>query len=165
MAIETEVKIRLDEKGLAGIIKKLGKPEFFPQQNIFYQFPKGFLRIRGENGKTYITLKGKNNSKEYNEREEIEFRVQTQSLSELRHLFGSLGMIEKLHYEKQRANFRLNDCIVSIDLLPDGKTYIEIEGNREKITKNLRALDLIRYPRENRSYFEMLGGKIDASSR
>jgi predicted adenylyl cyclase CyaB len=163
MKTETEVKIRLDEKDFAKILEKLGKPEFFVQKNAFYRFPEGFLRIRDENKKTIITYKGKSECSEFNEREEIEFNIHKSGLNELRDLFSKLGVKEALHYKKRRANFQLNGCVVSIDVLPNCGTYVEIEGNRKKIAKNLRALDLTRYPLESRSYFEMLGGKNGGS--
>lgn len=161
--IETEVKINLNKKDLARVLEKLGKPEFFIQKNTFYHFPNGFLRIRYENGKTIITYKGENRRSKFNEREEIEFDIHKSGLIEFKDLLNRLGIKETLYYEKKRANFQFNRCTVSIDILSNNKNYVEIEGNKKEIEKSLFMLDLIKYPLENRSYFELLGGENHGS--
>jgi predicted adenylyl cyclase CyaB len=152
--IETEAKIKITKEEISELIKKLGEPNFLIQENILYEISKGFVRIRKENGKTILTLK-KSAKGSFNSRTEIEFEVNS-STEKLQEFFSSLGLSNPFFYKKERANFRLNNCVVSLDLLHTGEYYIEIEGDPIDIEKNLKELGLKGYPLETKSYFEIL---------
>jgi len=136
--------------GLLGVLK------FDKQQNRIYEVGSGFLRIRYEGGKTYLTHKGERQQGTYNSREETELEVS--DAGQLESIFGALGMSDSFCYEKERANFVLNGCVVCIDKLPNGENYLEIEGAEEDIEKNLDYFGLLDRKIEERSYQEILGG-------
>jgi len=153
--METEAKIRIGDKELNRIITVAGNLNFSKQENIIYELSNGFVRIRDENNKTIITFKGKRKKSKLNLREETEFLVDTEK-NNVKKLFSFLGLKDSFEYGKLRANFELNDCVVSVDLLPNNEKYVEVEGNRKNILKNLEILGLKNKEIEKRSYLEIL---------
>lgn len=115
---------------------------------------KVFLRIRFEKGKTYLTYKGKRQDKKYNVREEREIHFEGNRFNEFKNYFSFFG--QGFSYEKQRASFGLNDCVVCIDKLPNGDNYLEVEGNSENILKCLNKFGLNDKEIEKRNYQEIL---------
>ena len=89
--IEREVKIRLDKKEVERIVKLLGKPKYFAQKNLIYILSFGYLRIRKEKSRTIVSLKGKNQSKNFFLREEIEFSAGESDFKKIIKLFSKLG--------------------------------------------------------------------------
>lgn len=154
--IETESKIRVNEKEFGKIIKILGKPEFFVQKNVIYELKNGFLRLRYEKAKIVITFKGKRKRRELNSRREIELCFRKYNWDKIKKFFEYLGFEHPFIYHKKRANFSLNRCVVSIDLLPNKQSYIEVEGKKKDILKNLRVLGLSEQNIEKKSYLEIL---------
>ena len=154
--METEVKIPIDQKKLEQLVSILGTPNYFKQDNVIYKLENGILRTRFEQGKTIVTFKGRNTGLEYNVREEIEFCVDCKNFGYANEFFRRLGFKETLRYTKERANFRLNRCLISLDRLSNGQNYIEIEGNGEDIEINLEHLSLDRRDFESKSYLEIL---------
>ncbi|HLF53620.1 MAG TPA: class IV adenylate cyclase [Candidatus Nanoarchaeia archaeon] len=154
--IEREVKIKLDGKEVERLVKLLGKPDYFPQKNLIYILNRGYLRIRREKGKTIVCLKGNNQSKNFFLREEIEFSAGKSDFKKIVKLFSRLGYNKSFEYKKRRANFYLNNCVVSIDILPNLASYAEIEGDKKNIHKNLEILGLDKCELENKSYVEIL---------
>jgi adenylate cyclase class IV len=151
--IETEVKIKLSKEEFQNIFEKFKGAKFVNQQNIIYEIPRGFVRIRRtEKGKT-LTLK-KEFYGEFNSRKEIEFQT-TSDLEILKEFLNELGLKESLDYSKRRADMLKNSCVVSLDILGENY-YIEIEGNPEKIKQNLIELGLENHQLETKSYFELL---------
>jgi adenylate cyclase class IV len=156
MPTETEVKIRLDEKELDGILHVLGKPKFQPQKNIFYRLDGCCLRERHENGKIILTFKGKRTDNEkLNIRSEIEISFKNNIKPKIGEFFSYSGSAP-FSYTKYRASFRLNNCDVYLDILPNKEKYIEIEGKEGDIMKNMQLLGLNEKENEKRSYLEIL---------
>ena len=130
---------------------------FFDQENIIYDFGETALRIRKEIGKTIVTYKGPLQENKFKSREEIEFRVNTDSETVAK-IFSNLGFQETLRYTKQRANYQLNNCTISLDILENNSHYIEIEGAEADIERTIQTLGLTDKPIEKRNYQEILQG-------
>lgn len=151
---ETEVKIEINKEILERIVLLLGQPEFFIQENWIYSLSNGFLRVRLEKGIFLLTFKGiRKKDNPFNCREEIELKVGS---SEILTILERLGLVQELNYKKKRANFKVNNCILSLDILPGNKKYIEIEGNKKEINDVLKLLKLNNSEIENRPYQEIL---------
>ena len=148
--IETEVKIKLNEEDLNRITNMLGEPSFVLQKNIVYKLPKGYLRVRFEQEKVILTCKGDRMEDKFGSRREIEFFVDSNILK----VFEMMGLKKECIYLKKRANYSLNDCIVSLDII-NGEKYIEVEGNEENILKVLDELLLNEKEIERRAYWEI----------
>lgn len=162
--MEIEAKILLKERELSHILELVGEPRFYSQNNIIYSSKKGFLRIRTERGWTRATFKGKRSlDEELNCREELDFDFKESEISQMKKMMKLLGFSGPFEYSKRRANYVLNECTVSIDILPNSQKYIEIEGDKENIYKNIKFLGLKKRNIENRSYQQILkdwkGGK------
>jgi len=153
--METEAKIKIGDSDVNHIVSLAGKLKFSKQENIIYDLSNGFVRIRNENDKTIITFKGKRKKSKLNLREETEFLVDTEK-DKMKKIFSFLGLKNAFEYEKLRANFELNDCVVSVDLLPNNEKYVEIEGKRKNILKNLEILGLSRRKIIKQAYQEIL---------
>ena len=68
------------------------------------------------------------------------------------------GVVRLCQRLLERANFEVNNCVVSLDKL--GNMYfIEVEGKEKDIEKVLKKLELENEVLEKRSYFKILGGK------
>ncbi len=144
----------MDEKIFYEISGKYGNPESLLQKNVIYKFDNGLLRVRSENGKSFLTAKGKRLDDKFNSRPEIESELPADFFSQ----FESLGLGSPIYYEKYRASFTLNDCTICLDNL-DGRYFVEIEGNEKEIIKNMTVLGLQDLPREKRSYLEIIKDK------
>ena len=158
--IETEVKLKTNKKEIERIGERLGKPAFFNQKNLFFKInggnEGGFLRIRDEKGRRVVTTKGKRLDGVFNSREENELSTNL-DFEQLACFFEDWGFKKILMYEKQRAEFELNECVLAVDILPNSETYLEIEGSEENIHKNMKLLGLDYCKIERRSYLEILG--------
>ena len=165
--METEAKILLGRRGLKKVKEKLGSFFCFDyeQKSFIYDLKNGFLRIRNEPGKAVLTFKGKRNLKDkLNCREELNFEFSQHEydyIPHLKKLVDLLGFKETLSYTKKRVDYtadlyKLNTCQIFLDSLPNGQQYIEIEGSKENIYKNIEALGLKGRPIEKRSYQEIL---------
>jgi predicted adenylyl cyclase CyaB len=155
--IEIEVKIKIERTDLERIARMGCIPQISLQKNCIYALGEGFLRVRKENGKTYLTHKGVRQEGEYNSRAEKEVCLNEDKFEELKDCLEFLG--KGFCYKKERANFELNNCIVSLDFLSNKEMYVEIEGNEEGITKNLEILGLSNHKIETRNYQEILQSK------
>lgn len=154
---EIEAKIKISEEEKENLINLLGKPKFYKQENVFFGFDGKIIRHRTLDNGILLTIKGKNELCDFNKREETEIKLPYNHL-EIQLLFEVIGLKKLLTYEKQRADYKINSCTVSLDVLTIGN-YVEIEGKEEDITKTINFLGLNEFPIEKRSYFEMLGGE------
>jgi predicted adenylyl cyclase CyaB len=163
--LEVEVKIPVSLKVFDGVVKKLwenSEPEFCEEKNIFYKVPSGFLRLRKFGEDVKVTYKGKREkSEEFNSREEIEFDYGIDDFEKLQLLFSRMGMKRDIEYTKRRANYLFGDgwdghATISLDVLEDGKRFIEVEDKPEVITNVLKYLELNKFPRERRSYLQIV---------
>lgn len=160
--IETEIKIQLfDLKTLVSNLIKvnatfLGK-DF--QRTVRMDTPdmdlekKGlFLRVRSGFGNT-VTLKVKNKEvKDFMQRDEYETEVK--DLRVLSDIFSILGFSKQLILEKYRANFLYRGVKISIDELHFG-TYVELEGDENKINNVAKELGLDMSDRINVTYWDL----------
>ena len=82
--IETEMKIRVNEGEFNGLYQTLGMPEFLLQRNWCFFIPEGYVRVRDEGTKKYITLKKKIETQEPTEELIDEFEKIVSELNFLR---------------------------------------------------------------------------------
>jgi len=155
--IETEVKLRVNEDVICRLEKELGRSwkrtPWERQENIIYRTGESFVRFRREKGNVTLTIKGKRLPGEYNERPEAECELPTHFFNDVL----STGAIGAIIYEKQRASFDYNGCIVCLDNL-DGKYFVEIEGSKDGIEKSLSSLRLTSFPIETKDYAQIVQG-------
>jgi len=160
--IETEAKIRLDESEFQDLYKRFGSPDFVLQRNWGYFTSNGYVRVREEDGKKYITLKEKIDGSDIS-REEIEFEISDSYLA--REMFKGLGLLEEYYYEKKRASINKSDCVVCLDRITKIGDFVEVEGKEKDITLVLKEFGLSNKSFERRSYFEMVrGGTVSIDS-
>ncbi len=95
------------------------------------------LRIRSENGKSLMTLKGPVQSSTMKVREEHETVVNDGEV--LLTVFEKLGLSVWFRYEKYREEFSAEDVVIAIDETPIG-TFVEIEGGEQAILAMSAAL-------------------------
>lgn len=87
-------------------------------------------------------------------REEIEFGVA--SFDAAAAMFARLGYVRSLAFEKLRETFRLDDCLVELDELPHLGTFVEIEGEADRIHAVREALMLTDEELITRGYIGMM---------
>jgi adenylate cyclase class 2 len=90
---------------------------------------------RGEE-KDVVTFKGPQGAGELKRREEIEFGVTHGAAAS--EMFGRLGYTPDLSFEKRRETWRLGDCTIELDELPNLGTFVEIEGPDENVVLSIR---------------------------
>lgn len=146
--IETEVKIRLDEKKYTEIFGLLKMPKKFLQENLIFENEDYFFRIRLELGKNLFTIKSK--KRNGNSRQEIESELSEDIFDEVKKLDNVF------HYKKERINCGFFECAVSLDVLENGMKFVEIEGDESAIKECLRVFGLDGFEIETRSYLEVL---------
>ncbi len=171
--IETEAKIGLTEEEFIKIKRKLerlnGYDAYFQsQENIFYSDGKNQVRLREQktevsdyrNEKDYVYryfLNRKSNKRKgfkYKSMDEDEIEIEDKKQAEKILVF--MGFKKFFSYQKQRADFEINGCVVSLDILPRNKCFLEIEGDEENISQVISRLGLQDFPVEKRSYLEIL---------
>jgi predicted adenylyl cyclase CyaB len=153
---EIEAKIKLSQFNLKRVVEKLGEPEYFDQENIFYRSKSDNLRVRYEKNKIILTRKGEAEKSKYKKREEVEWEF-SGTREELEKLMIERKYSRVFGYIKKRANYNHDGCVVSIDLLPNKDRYIEIESDSESdIERVVEFLGLDILPLEKRSYLEIL---------
>jgi adenylate cyclase class IV len=155
--VEVEVKLPVDEKTLCWLEKKLnrvgrGTPWVF-QQNVIYRTDKGFVRFRKEEGCAKLTIKGKNSGGRYNQRTEIESDIDVKLFESVLKSAEQDGAIV---YSKRRATYFEDRCTICLDDL-GGKYFVEIEGERANIDKNIARLGLEGIPTEKKDYAQIVG--------
>jgi len=95
------------------------------------------LRVRMESGRSLITFKGPAQPAAVKVRDEIETDVGDGWL--LLKLLEQLGFRPWFRYQKYREEFSIDGCIVAVDETPVG-TFVEIEGDEDRIANTARAL-------------------------
>jgi predicted adenylyl cyclase CyaB len=171
MAVEIEAKIKVERlAGLAEELRRLGgeKCGDFRERDHFFDLPDRSLRARdcglrvresrGEGGVTVkMCYKGPRRTALYKEREEIEVAVG--ELEAARQFLGALGYGEMLVVEKQREQWRLEQCMVCLDEVEHLGSFVEIEGPDEAAVSRVRALMRLEgAPLVPRSYASMVDG-------
>jgi predicted adenylyl cyclase CyaB len=157
MAVEQEVKIKIDEDKKREITAFLGKPDYFNQINLIYRNNDGFLRLRKEKGNTVITYKGPRRDEILGCREELEVSLPgEEAFSTFKEILGRMGMNNPFFYEKWRAEYSLASCKVCLDSTKVGD-FVEIESHySNRIEKLMQMFGLREEDIEKRNYLELL---------
>lgn len=102
-----------------------------------------------------ITYKGSQQPGELKNREEIEVVADDGEQSSL--LLERLGYSPTLSFEKRRETWRMDDCLIELDELPQLGCFVEIEGPDEEAVLSVRdALELDDRPLVRKSYIAMV---------
>ncbi len=159
---EIEVKLPIDQETIVRLEEILGPAKWKLQENVIYQTPQGIIRFRKEGHGTMLegyqitlTIKGKNLRGKYNQRSEIERSIEDSLFEEV------LCEAEKggaIIYQKRRASYDSGNCTICLDDL-NGKYFVEIEGQKKDIEKNISRLGLKGIKTEKRSYDQIVGGR------
>jgi adenylate cyclase class 2 len=112
---------------------------------------KKFLRIK-TGFKNVITFKKKIASKEFKEREEIEFEIADPE--KMRVILENLGFTKVRIMEKYREKWQLSNTEIVIDKLPIGN-FIEIEGEKNSIKEIAEILGLNFKNRITGTYWDL----------
>jgi adenylate cyclase class IV len=153
--IEIEVKLRVNEDVICRLEKELGHSwggnKWERQENIIYRNKEGFVRFRREDGEVKLTIKGKRLPGKYNERPEVECDLPRDFFDQVL----KSGCDDAVIYEKQRASYDYQGCIICLDNL-GGQYFVEIEGSRSLIDKNIQSLRLQEYPLVEKDYAQIV---------
>jgi adenylate cyclase, class 2 len=95
------------------------------------------LRVRSENGKSLLTLKGPVQPDAMKVRDEYETVVADGE--ELLIILGALGLRVWFRYQKYREEYSAEDIVIAIDETPIG-VFVEIEGSEDHIHRAAEAL-------------------------
>jgi adenylate cyclase, class 2 len=102
-----------------------------------------------------VTYKGAQQDGPLKNREEIEIVVDDGEQAAL--LLTRLGYAPTLSFEKRRETWRVDDCLVELDELPQLGCFVEIEGPDEAAVLEVRELlELDDRPLVNKSYIAMV---------
>lgn len=153
--IETEAKIKVNKLMFDKMISVLGKADFIVQRNDFFQNLQGdLIRLRFERGTIVLNRKTKvNYFTKFKSKKEEEINFFNK---EGENVLLFLGFKKIFSYVKERANFNLNNCIISLDKFENNKYFIEIEGEEKYIEEIINQLNLNSQILEKRSYLEIL---------
>ena len=171
--LEIEAKIRVED--LAPFEKRLtelGAPfeGEFRQHDIFFDFPDrrlmnqdAGLRLRqmrrGDQEKYLLCYKGPRQGGPYKRRQEVEFAVEDGAAA--RELVRALGLENILEFAKNRRQWRLDECAVCLDHLPELGKFVEIEGpGEERIAGVLQKLHLESAPIEKQGYAHLMARQM-----
>ena len=125
------------------------------------------LRLRTTGRKSFVTYKGEpQKSRKYKIREEFETEVK--NVRQFQKILTGLGYSPVFHYEKFRTVFRVKTLKICLDETAAG-TFIEFEGEREKIARISKQLGISKKDWLKLDYIALLiragkGGTIPYSS-
>ena len=147
--IETEAKIKIHYSTFKRLKNRLGTSEFFKQTNYYFQNSLDeIIRLRCENNQVILNRKTKiENCSEFKSEKEEEILI---SINDPEKLLSYLGFERIFCYTKERANFNLNNCIISLDKL-ENQYFIEIEGKENDIETVIDELEMRNECFEKRS--------------
>lgn len=102
-----------------------------------------------------VTYKGPQQDGALKKREEIEIVADDGEQAAL--LLARLGYGSTLSFEKRRETWRMDECLVELDELPQLGCFVEIEGPDEEAVMSVRdVLHLDDRPLVNKSYSAMV---------
>jgi predicted adenylyl cyclase CyaB len=176
--LEIEVKVPVpDLKAARDRLTALGAVlvrERHREENVLYDRADGelragrrALRLRTAGRKSFLTYKGAPlTSRKYKIREEFETEVK--NVRQARKLLAGLGYRPVFSYRKHRTMLRIKTLMICLDETDVG-TFLEFEGEREKIAKVSRQLGLAKNTWIKLDYITMLiragkGGSLPYSS-
>ncbi|QNN25040.1 class IV adenylate cyclase [Planctomycetales bacterium ZRK34] len=172
MAVEIEAKMKLaDREAMIGRLKAAGGSmvEDLFETNVFFDTPDGSLRnsdsglrVRSEvnvndpaASRVIVTHKGPRLPGPIKQRAETEMDVVDPD--DAAELFTALGFAEQIRFEKRRQRWRLDDCTIELDELPQIGQFIEIEGPGEETVMSVREkLGLADEPMIREGYASMV---------
>jgi len=148
---EIEIKIRVDDLApLRARLLTMGasvmKERHF-EENTLYDFRdrklterREALRVRRVGRKSFLTFKGApQKSRRYKIR--TEFETEARNGRHLVRILQSLDLIQVVHYEKYRTILRKGTLKICLDETKAG-LFVEFEGDREKIARMAKALEM-----------------------
>jgi adenylate cyclase class 2 len=146
--LEREVKLRFDSPAHARAAvlatgatplkpRRLQSDVLFDTDQRLLSARSQVLRVRIEDGQSYVTFKSPAAHPTVKLREEIETGVADGQ--RLATILERSGFRPWFRYEKYREEFSLEEVIVAVDDTPVG-TFVEIEGSDRGITAAARAL-------------------------
>ena len=165
MPIEFEAKfLDIDVKALRHKLKEIGATEVHPMKkyirSVYYMCdPKiqGYMRIRDEGGKVFITSKNYAKNKDFPEEHEIAIE---EDFNKAMQLFDSIGMTKKAFQESYREKWKHELAHeITFDTVPGLPTYMEVDcETEEKLNKMIDLLKLdkakMRHGAFDRTYNE-----------
>jgi adenylate cyclase class 2 len=162
---EIEVKVRVEDlAALRARVLSLGavvwKERHF-EENTLYDFRDGrlagrseALRVRKIGRKAFLTFKGApQKSRKFKIR--TEYETEARNPRDLVRILQALGYIPTVRYEKHRTVLRKGTLEICLDETRAG-TFVEFEGEREKIARMARTLDLPKKDWIRKSYIALL---------
>jgi adenylate cyclase class 2 len=112
--------------------------------------------------KHVVTYKGPQQDGALKNREEVELTADDGEQAAL--LLERLGYFPTLSFEKRRESWKLDDCLIELDELPQLGCFVEIEGPDEEAVLAVReTLDLDHYPLVKKSYIAMVDELLKSS--
>jgi adenylate cyclase class 2 len=109
-----------------------------------------------------ITYKGPQQDGELKNREEVELIVDDGGEASV--LLERLGYAPTLAFEKRRETWRVDECLVELDELPQLGCFVEIEGPDEEAVLEVReTLELDERPLVKKSYIAMVDELLKSS--
>ncbi len=172
--IEIEIKARVeDPKDMERSIIALGAAPvgienqtdtYFNSQYRDFGKTDESLRIRIEDGKSFLTYKGPKMDRVSKTRKE--FQVEINDADNMRNILTSLGFFPVATVTKKRKNYRLSDFLIALDEVQNLGNFIEIEISAEdskryeekveSIFKFIEKLGLNRKSTIRKSYLELM---------
>lgn len=135
---KNEIRKRLESVGA-----KLLKKEFLQKRKTFelptgHEIKNGWLRVRDESDKITMSLKVVKEDGKIEDQEEIELIVN--DFENACELLTTIGCIEMAYQETKREIWKMDGVIVTIDEWPYLEPFVEVEGESEKVVKEISEL-------------------------
>jgi adenylate cyclase class 2 len=147
------VQVRLERLGA-----QLTAPRVF-ERNIRYDNVQRTLTPRGvvvrlrQDTRTRLTYKDNGKARDgIVTRTEIE--VEVSDFDAMSAILMKLGYTPYMVYEKYRATYEIDDAEIVLDEMPYG-SFVEIEGEEQKVADIMKRLELDRAPRMDGSYADL----------
>lgn len=135
--------------------------EYFDTQDSQLKQQDLVIRIRSENGKKMIALKGPRMKFPDGMTNRIELEFASADGEQIHSQLQQQGLQSHEAQEKERWTFVHQDCEIVLDKLPFIGTFIEIEGPSENAIKEIiRLLDLSSFPTMHNHYGELMKAKF-----
>lgn len=160
MKKEIEIKIKIDKEIFNKLIEDNPKFQFEKTYGYFTEnyenILKGiFPRIKVMGDTALVSVKVKIKESKMFERNEYEFEIEEKKVESARLMFGALGYVIELIFEKRRYSMKpINNCDFVVDELPFGY-FIELEGKETDIEKSIKELGLENNERINVAYLKL----------
>lgn len=145
MKTEFEATFKINSKDeIRDTLKKAGakliKKEFLQRRVVFFlpsghEIENGWLRVRDEQDKITLSLKVVHNNTTIENQKELQLKVD--DFETAIELLDTIGCEKKSYQENLRELWELDGVEITIDEWPFIEPYIEIEGESEKIVKNV----------------------------